>query len=393
MQRKFGVIKLIFISLINGIGLIIFFPSKIVAFRKSKKQVEYKKILIFELWGIGDLIIMSSVIRHFKKRYPTTEISLLSKSIARDVFKNSDLFDEIIEIDFPWTRFKGKYRFWTWDWKDLSTIIMKTRGKKFDLSIDARGDLRNNLLSFLIGAKKRIGYDWSGGGYFLTDVVKCNYTSLHRADAWANLLTYIGVKDTDTRPVIVVNKEEGVWADEFLKKKGIDTQKPIIGIHPGARIKTRCWPLERFSKVANYLKQTNSQVIVFIDPDGYGEDIILPEGCLKVRVNLREFTALVKELDFLVCNDGGAMHIATAVCTPVVAVFGPTDPARFGPYGGGNIVVLKENVPCRPCFDYCRYKEPYCLTDITAEQVIKQVDSITNKARKVKGGSVGAEVI
>jgi ADP-heptose:LPS heptosyltransferase len=196
------------------------------------------------------------------------------------------------------------------------------------------------------------------------------------------LIKHVGINDSDIRPIIAISNEEERWAVEFLRSKGVDREKLVIGIHPGARIKTRCWPLEKFSKVTYYLKQRNAQVIIFIDPDGYGQNMQVPEGYIKAKVNLREFIALVKKLDFLVCNDGGAMHMATAVDTPVMAIFGPTNPVWFGPCGEGNTVVIREDVPCRPCFDYCRHKEPYCLTSITEEQVIKQVDVMVSKMER-----------
>ncbi len=341
------------------------------------------KILVLELWGIGDIVFASGVLRVLKKSFPYSEVTLLAKKHAESVLLNDKSVDKFIVYDFPWTKFKRKYCLWEWDWFGIIRLIRQLRAEKFDLVFDARGDIRNNLLSFLVGAKRRIGYDWSGGGYFLTDIVKCSYKKLHRVDAWFNLLKHINIKDNVVDPVLAISKEEEKWGDEFLKSKEVNREKLLIGIHPGARIKTRCWPLERFSKVAYYLKQRNIQIIVFVEPDGYGQDMSVPEGCIKAKVNLREFIVLARKLGFLVCNDGGAMHLAVAVHTPVVAVFGPTDPVRFGPCGGGNAIVIKEDVPCRPCFDYCRHREPYCLTSITEEQVIKQVDAMIVRIRKI----------
>jgi ADP-heptose:LPS heptosyltransferase len=336
-------------------------------------------ILIIELWGIGDVVLASGVLRVLKNNFPDSKIALLAKKHAKDILANNKTVDEFIIFDFPWTKFRGKYYFWKWDWIGLFKLIRLLRAERFDLILDARGDVRNNLLAFLIGAKRRVGYNWTGGGFFLTDVVKANRNKLHRVDAWATLLRYLGLKDSDLKPIVNLLPEEKEWADVFLESNGIDRNKPLVGIHPGARIKTRCWPLERFVKIAGYLRQKDIQTAFFIEPGGYGENVSLPEGCLKVKVDLRKYMAVVKKLDFLVCNDGGAMHIATAVGTPVVAIFGPTEQEWFGPYGDNNVVVIREGISCRPCSDRCRYKESYCLTSIAVNEVIGGVEKMFNK--------------
>lgn len=363
-------------------------------FGKSPASIsKVRRVLIMELWGIGDVVLASGVLQLLKGSYSSLEITLLAKRHSKDILLNNKCVDKFVFFDFPWTKFKRKYNFLKWDFANLFKLICELRKEKFDLVLDARGDFRNNLFSFLINAKWRVGYNWTGGGYFLTDVLKCDYRNLHRVDAWANLIKHVGIKYSDIKPVIKISEEEKRWANEFLKGKGLNKKKLLIGIHPGARIKTRCWPLERFSKVASYLIQGDIQVIIFIEPDGYGQDMQVLDGCIKVKVNLRDFMSLAKELDFLVCNDGGAMHIAVAVHTPVVALFGPMNPMWFGPYGEGNTIVIRENVSCRPCFDYCKHKEPYCLTSITEEQVIKQIDVMIRKMRKIKDNHVGAKVI
>jgi len=236
--------------------------------------------------------------------------------------------------------------------------------------LDARGDIRNNLLSFLIGAKKRLGYQGTGGGYFLTHNLGNAHQNMHRVDAWLNLLESLGIGVYKCAPYLTLKENEEAFAENFLKASGISKGDLLVGIHPGARIKTRCWPLERFAKVAEYARDTcKAKIIVFLEPDGYGEDIPIRGENFKARLTLRELVALIKRLDLLVCNDGGAMHIATAVSTPVVAIFGPTDSLRFGPYGGSNTVIIEENISCRPCFDYCKFNKALCLERIGLNSV------------------------
>jgi ADP-heptose:LPS heptosyltransferase len=84
--------------------------------------------------------------------------------------------------------------------------------------------------------------------------------------------------------------------------------------------------------------------------------------------------AVIKKLKLFICNDTGVMHIAAALGIPVIAVFGPGEKETIGPYGPEHVIVRKESVKCRPCWDYCRYKLPHCILDISADQVMQKVE-------------------
>jgi lipopolysaccharide heptosyltransferase II len=371
------------LSIINTAICLLFFNKflKKVIKKVSKLHcLEIKKILIIELWGIGDLVMMSSILATLKKNYPDAHISLLCKPIAKILFNNTNFINEFIEFDFPWTRFKGKYIFWRWDWKGLIRIIWRLRREKFDLVLDARGDFRNHLLSFFAGTKRRIGYAWTGEEYLLTDAIDINQPDRHRVTAWANLLSYLGMTVENPKPHIYIPESEIKWAEEFLRKHNIEKNDLLIGLHPGGRIKTRCWSLDKFAKLTKYLKDKyKAKIIIFVEPEGYGDKISVEGDYLRVKVQLRELIALIKKLKLLICNDCGVMHIATAVNTPMVAIFGPGDLKSIGPYGGNHRIVIKEGFRCRPCYDYCKYKEPYCLTGISIEDVAREVDAALHK--------------
>ena len=365
------------VLLLDLIGCIFFFPFVLVAIFNRKKPVYPGKILIMELWGIGDLVMMSAFLKPLKENYPNARITVLSKEVGKTLFKEDPSIDEFISFDFPWTRFKKKYALWSWDWPGVFRVIARLRKEKFDLVLDARGDIRNNLLSFLSGANMRLGYGWTGGGYFLTDNLKNTLKDLHRVDAWLELLRYLGFKADGYRPYLCVSKDEEKISEDFLKANGIDSRDFIVGIHPGARIKTRCWPLDRFGKIAEVTRDTcKSRIIIIMEPEGYGEEISINGENFKVKLTLRQLISLIKKLNLLICNDGGVMHIAGAVNTPVVAIFGPTEPAWFSPYGANNTVVIENDMPCRPCFDYCKYDRAVCLDRITVNQVNEVIGNI-----------------
>ncbi len=334
-----------------------------------------KNILIMELWGIGDLVMMSSVLKVLKANFPKAKITLLSKASGRILFNNATYINDFIEFDFPWTHFKGKYIFWNWPWKNLLKVIMRLRKGRFDLAFDGQGDIRNNLLLFLSGAKRTVGSGmYTGGGYFLTDNVVFDSKKSHRVKVWLSLLNHIGLDTSDAKPHIFVSQEEESWSKNFLNRQGVDKKEFIVGIHPGAAIKTRCWQIDKFAIVAEYLRDNyEAKIIVFVEPGGYGEDIPIKGEYIKAKVTLKEMVALVKRLKLLVCNDSGAMHIATAVNTAVLSIFGSGAVDIIGPYGVDHTVVIKKDMKCRPCFDHCSYNSSVCIDNIRVDDVIKSL--------------------
>ena len=337
-------------------------------FPRPSPPQRFRKILIMELWGIGDVVMMSSALKPLHSAFPNAEIAVLCQVHAREILKENKEVSRFFIFTFPWTRFHGKYLFWRWDWIRLLRMIMALRSEEFDLILDGRGDVRNNLLSFLIAGKRRVGLNQGNGVLLLTDAVPYSSICKHRVEQWRNLLSCIGVPCEDIHPSMNISNQERSKALKFLSDKFHALPKILVGVHPGAAQKVRCWPMSCFQELASRLMgQGDIDVLVFVEPEGYGHEIAdelrLPnfQGCV------RDLAALIAQLDVLVCNDTGVMHIATAVGTPVVAVFGPGDPEYIGPYGEG-IVVMNECTH-RPCFDNCQRESVDCLEKVTVEDV------------------------
>ena len=241
----------VLIAALNGVTFLVFsIPLFVERLKRPSKTAEVKRILVVELWGIGDLVLMSGVLPSLRELFPQAEIDLLAKPVASELFTGATSFNQVIGFHFPWTSFRGKYHGWRWDWWGLGRVLLSLRRKRYDLVIDARGDIRNNLLAFLSGGRRRLGYDWTGGGFFLTTRGARATRSEHRAKAWAELLQMVGGQEEFCQPQLAVSGEEKIWASEYLRQHGISPDDFIVGIHPGAGQKIRCWPLEHFAQVA-----------------------------------------------------------------------------------------------------------------------------------------------
>jgi heptosyltransferase-2 len=386
-MRRLSKRKEFLLSLIEPVGRIISFFYRLLVTNPMNIDLRgVQNILVLELWGIGDLVMVTPVLRTIRKAFPHAHITLLARPHAELLLQESSLVDEIIVYDFPWTAFSGKYRLWRYNFRELFALLWKLKKKKFDLSICARMDIRNNFLMFLTGAKRRVGYRYGGGSYFLTDAVVPDPNLPHRVDQWRNLLKRLTVSVDDFRPRLYSTTDERKRAESTLFAAGVRQDDLLIGIHPGARVPVRRWELDRFAAVGDALfERYHAKVLVFVDPEGYGRDIPMQNPPIIVRPSLRELMALIEQCDLLICNDSGPMHLGVALETPVVAVFGPTEPQWFGPYGDQHRIVIQENFPCRPCFDHCVFDHPYCIKNITAEQVLAE---ITKKIARSKSASI-----
>jgi heptosyltransferase-2 len=162
--------------------------------------------------------------------------------------------------------------------------------------------------------------------------------------------------------------EQRAFAKNFLNKIGIGKDDLVIGFHAGARNKARQWGNERFLEVSRRLTRTFPAKILWFKDPGTPETLI-EKDVIPVSLPLKEFLAVLSECRILVCNDTGPMHMASGLDVPVVAVFGPTQPEWFGPLGENHTIVIRREVWCRPCFDYCIFDQPHCLRLVTVDSV------------------------
>jgi heptosyltransferase II len=305
---------------------------------------EVRKILVLELWHMGDVVLATPVLQKLRSMYPDARITLLAKEHALELLKHSPLVDEIVTFDFPWTAMSAKYDPSRYDPSTIGDVVRRLRAMEFDLSIDCRMDLRSNVLTRSIGAKRRIGYDFGGGGFLLTDAVSAPPADQHKIDDWMGLLeplshTSSGAPEAIT-PVLTVTDEERAEARAVLELYDIADRDTVVGIHPGGSHEAKRWPADNFAAVARALVERHGvRLVAFVDPEGCGSDMQLGPDAAFVRTSIREMMALFTQCEVVICNDSGPMHIAAALGIPVVAVFRTGSPKAYGPRGLNHAVL------------------------------------------------------
>ncbi|MDA8215741.1 MAG: lipopolysaccharide heptosyltransferase II [Nitrospiraceae bacterium] len=323
-----------------------------------------EKILIRGVNWIGDAVMTMPAIRALRKSYPEVKIEILVKPSVAPIFENDPNINETILYEDKFKGIIGKLR--------LAKILRK---KKFSKAILLQNAFDAAFIAFLAGIPERIGYNRDGRGFLLTKPISFNGDDrkVHHIDYYLSLLKAADIKADYSNPWIYLSINERLSARERLS----GLRRPILGINPGATYgSAKRWFPERFAQVANwFIKETGGSVVIF---SGRNEvdiaeeiDKHIPENKLFLAgiTSLRELISLISECDVFVTNDSGPMHIAYAVGTPLVAIFGSTDPNLTGPAGNNNIIV-KTDLICSPCFERtCKNNDMRCMYTVTSEDV------------------------
>ena len=316
-------------------------PVSSLLFRdKTLPTGDIRKILVLELWHIGDVVLATPALQRLRAMYPKARITLLGKQHAAEVLEHSGLVDEVVVFDFPWTAMDAKYDPARYDSEAIKSLVRRLRAEQFDLSIDCRMDLRSNVLTKSIGAKRRIGYAFGGGAYLLTDAVTAPPADQHKVDDWMGLFAPLGASGPVPDPLLKVSAAEIADAKRVLASYEIDDTQTVVGIHPGGSHEAKRWLADNFAQAGRALADRHDvRLIVFVDPAGTGSDMQLGREAAFVRTSIREMMALLTQCDLLICNDSGPMHIAAALGVPVVAVFRTGNPKAYGPRGLNHSIV------------------------------------------------------
>lgn len=352
-----------------------------LAFDDANAQPD--RILVVEYWNLGDLVILLPFLRNLRRSFPHARISLLVKEGLESLLKNRGIVDEFIPVRVPWAQHSNrwrKYNPFSRHWISLIRAVLALRRRRFDWAFSGRMDVRDNFTLLLSGARRRIGYGLGGGGSFLTDRVTPDVSRPHRTDVWLHLLEAVGQQPDPQLGGFQLTDFELASARSFLKERCISPGSFLVGIHPGARNAIRRWGYEHFAEVARrVLEETDAHVLWFSEP---GEAIEPPalSRCHSVSLVFRSFLAVLSHCQLLVCNDSGPMHLANLLAVPVVAVFGPTNAVWFGPRGPQDRIVMRPEIWCRPCFDYCIFDQPYCLRAISTKEVYAAVRTFARPA-------------
>lgn len=317
-----------------------------------------KKILVFSFSFIGDAVLSTAVIQPLRSHFPDTHITFLVGPSAFDLLANDPQLDATFVYDNreKHAGLKGKLK-----------LISTLRSENYDLVVN----LRDSLSARCIGAEH-----W---GLVRGDRER------HAVVRYLEVLSRHGVDITDANPRLQLTETEQSNASRFLADAGIEAERALIGIHPGGNWIYKLWNTKQYAQLANALvNEKNTTILLFGGPNerelqAQVVGMMETPPILVKTANLREVAALIAACDVYIGNDTGPMHIAAAVGTPIVALFGSTNHIRSGPYGEQHTVVQSGmDLGCNPCHPGrnpggCGAGSCAVIDGITVEQVRQAV--------------------
>jgi lipopolysaccharide heptosyltransferase II len=342
-----------------------------------------KRILIIRTDRIGDVVLSTPVIQALRNRFPQAYIAFLTGPDTEPALKHNSKLDEIIVYDKL-----GAHR----SWGNTLRFAGKLRKNKFDIAFILHSTNRVNWITALAGIRHRVGYD-RRLGFLLTQRLK--YTKgegkKHEVDYNLDLLKAVGINEDFRKPSWTVLKTESKEINEFLEEERVGADDSIVVVHPGASTHTKRWSAQKFSELCKRLADDGKMRVVLVS--GKGEAHITrevfekgPSGMINWggSLNLRQLAALLKRARLFIANDGGPVHISTAVGTPVVSIFGRRQPglgpvrwAPVGPYDQ----VAHHDLGCEPCIpDPCPLNLE-CLEVLSVDDVWKAVCKAREEVR------------
>jgi len=316
---------------------------------------DFHRILFIKPSSPGDIIHALPVLHGLRRRYPKAHLAWLVSSSFADLIEADPAINEVIRFDRRRFARLGRSLQVT---REFIAFVRQLRSRRFDLVIDLQGLFRSGFLAYASGAGVRIGFAASRemAWLFYTDKIRPDARAAHAADKNYAIAGLLGFEDQPMDFDVRLAVADRARAAELLKTAGFLPGERYAVLAPGTRWETKCWPSERFGRLAAVIKQRHYLDSVLV---GGAADAALAEAAVAVsggaaknlcgKTNLRQLAAIVEKAAVVVTADSMPMHVAAAMRRPLVALFGPTDPLRTGPYGCQQDV-LRFDLPCSPCY-------------------------------------------
>lgn len=334
-----------------------------------KKQL---KILVIEPNWLGDVIFTTPAFEAIKASYPDSFLGVVTARRCAAILENNPYVDKIYPLDEKKEEkgFFAKIKF-----------IKKIRSENYTWAIFFHRSFTKTLLIILSGVKKRTGYAYRKRAWFLTEKIPLvNKDSLHKQDYYLNILEKTGIKLPNKNCKLYISEEENKKAIAFINKNNPKKIKQLIAINPFSNWKPKNWPLENYLQLIKIALKENPNRLFFITAKNKFSDSLCSfkekTVDLSGKTTLRQLAALYKNIDLVISGDSGPLHIAAAVGTQYIAIFGPTSPDCTKPKSKTKGCVLVESTDCQtPCYQSSCNKNYQCIKKITPEKVSQAIEN------------------
>ncbi|MDE2222204.1 MAG: glycosyltransferase family 9 protein [Candidatus Omnitrophica bacterium] len=354
--------------------------------------MDYRKILIINPYGIGDVLFTTPVIRNLRLAFPKAAIGYLANARTASFLKA----DGDITRVFVYERdeFVQAYRQnplkFARKWFELFQTIKQ---EAFDLALDFSMNSTFGFLTAACGIKERVGFDYKKRGRFLTDRLPFEgYQGKHVIEHQLDLLRYLQIPVATNRMSLAIPYGDIQWARQWVLQQGIDSSKPLIGVVPGAGASWgknagfRRWAGSKYAELLDKIIENFDAAVILMGDSTEQElcrdlavQVHFPLYSATGQTTLTRMAALMARCRLVLVNDGGPLHVAVASGVKTVSIFGPQDHLIYGPYPAQGHVVVRKELPCQPCyrrFRMARCEHINCLKELSVEEVYRKVADI-----------------
>lgn len=338
------------------------------------KAKEILKILVVKISSLGDVILIVPALKAIREKFPKAKISVLVGEVFSSVLTRCSYIDEVIVYDAN-NKHKGIAGFFK-----IASILKR---ENFDKVIDLQNNKISHWFSFLSLAPERYGYQRKLSSLLLNRKVQDTKAAINPIEHQFRTLDLLGIKLKDPYLELWPDKEDHDYIERFLKTYWLMENQVLVGINLSAstKWKTKAWPLEKIALLCDELSKKDYRIVL----TGTDKEEELVNKINKLfkstkpiiavgKTTTNQLAALIKRCNVFITGDSAPMHIAAAVDTPFIALFGPTDPKRHLPLAK-KFILIKKDTKCVPCYKTkCRTHE--CMEKIEVDEVISAVEKL-----------------
>lgn len=362
-----------------------------------------QRILAIKLADLGDVLNITPALRALRHTFPQAQLDVLLNPHTATLLRGSPLIDNI--VIFPKVRYEGGAVFFPWKWPGLWRYLRYIRQRGYDTVVDFHhlttpmGRLKQRLLIQATGARVRVGLDNGYGRWFTHPVRDDGFGAMPEVAYWLALARRLGAEDTDTHLHVVVNADARQAIRARLQETGL-VEKRFAVLHPGSGgfSLARRWEPWKFADLAAALWQRYQLPSIIVGGRSDDAPAVLAAARSPLidwseRTSLPQLAALLEQAALFVGADSGVMHLAAAMKTPLVAIFGPSNHRAWAPWTPSSpSEIVRLDISCSPCA-YVNHSigwrhgcpERTCLADLGVEPVLAAAYRILALEKKNDG--------
>ena len=349
-----------------------------------------KKILIINIFGLGDVLFTTPLISNLKADYPNASIGYVCNRRSACIIENNPKVERIFIYErdaFQAILKKSKLRFVV----EMLKFFGRIKKEKYDMVLDVSLSSFTSFFTWFIGIPQRISLDYKNRSYFATRRIPfVGFEGKHVVEHYLDFLKEIGVSNHLRKLELVISKDDQEWCEKLWVEKDFSQTKGVVALVPGGGDSWgkdalyKRWSAENYAKLADKIVEKHGSLIILLGGENEKElcqklSVLMQASSFSLcgQTTIGQFAAVVKKCSLVVLNDGGPLHVSVAAGANTVSIFGPVDDVVYGPYPLDQHEVVVLDLPCRPC--YRRFRRASCqhiscLNTMSIDQVLRKVE-------------------